>query len=156
MGRRKVYCSEACGWLHRTALRPKNPDWLMGRQVERSVRCLACDATGVARSWNWYCAGCRAERNRAINRKKNTKRRAVVPGDYTLADIGSRDGWRCHLCGRSVNRLKSGNLPTGPTIDHLIPISQGGADTRENVALAHRRCNTRRGTGGVVQLRLVA
>lgn len=153
---RQRYCSRQCGWLHRAAIRPKNPDWLAGRQVERPVKCLGCAADGVSRSWNWYCGSCAAERDRSKNRRKNTARRAVISGDFTVGEIGDRDGWRCHICGHAVNKLRSGLHPKGPTIDHLVPIAHGGSDTRENVALAHRLCNTRRGTGGVVQLRLVS
>jgi 5-methylcytosine-specific restriction endonuclease McrA len=50
----------------------------------------------------------------------------------------------------------SGDHRMGPTIDHLIPVSKGGADVPENVALAHRSCNCARGNRGAVQLRLAA
>jgi len=33
----------------------------------------------------------------------------------------------------------------GPTIDHVIPIVHGGPDTKANVQLAHRKCNTDKG-----------
>jgi 5-methylcytosine-specific restriction endonuclease McrA len=33
----------------------------------------------------------------------------------------------------------------GYTIDHVTPISLGGADTIDNVRSAHRVCNLRRG-----------
>jgi 5-methylcytosine-specific restriction endonuclease McrA len=33
----------------------------------------------------------------------------------------------------------------GATIDHVLPISKGGLDTMENVALAHWICNIRKG-----------
>ena len=40
------------------------------------------------------------------------------------------------------------------SIDHLIPISAGGGYTWANVAIAHKRCNSQRRTGGKAQLRL--
>ena len=43
----------------------------------------------------------------------------------------------------------------GATVDHLVPIAAGGLHTWDNVALAHRRCNLKRGAAGIVQLRLV-
>jgi hypothetical protein len=43
----------------------------------------------------------------------------------------------------------------GPTIDHLIPVTDDGIDDPVNVALAHRLCNSSRQAGGEVQLRLV-
>lgn len=45
--------------------------------------------------------------------------------------------------------------PKAPTIDHLLPVSAGGDDVRANVRLAHFICNSRRGSGGIVQLALV-
>lgn len=43
-----------------------------------------------------------------------------------------------------------------PTIDHVIPISHGGDDTKANVQLAHFGCNNRKSNrGGGEQLALV-
>jgi 5-methylcytosine-specific restriction endonuclease McrA len=42
------------------------------------------------------------------------------------------------------------------TLDHLIPLSKGGNHTSDNLALAHGRCNSRRGAGRIpAQLRLL-
>ncbi|MBX3031925.1 MAG: HNH endonuclease [Chloroflexi bacterium] len=46
--------------------------------------------------------------------------------------------------------------PKAPTVDHIVPISAGGADSLINVATAHFECNWRRSDGGNAQLRLVA
>lgn len=41
------------------------------------------------------------------------------------------------------------------TMDHLVPLSKGGDHSWENVALAHRSCNSKRGAGRLpAQLRL--
>lgn len=154
---RQSYCSRQCGWLHRREQAPKDADWLAGRRPERTVKCRDCDAVGVVRASIWLCADCSAKRKRDIWRRVNTKRRGARTTErYTLAEIGDRDGWRCHLCSRRVNRLLAGTHQRGPTIDHLVPISRGGMDEPRNVALAHRQCNSARGTRGTVQLRLVA
>lgn len=64
-------------------------------------------------------------------------------------EIAERDGWKCHICGKRVTKKDW-------SLDHLVPLSKGGSHTPENVALAHRRCNSRRGTGCLpAQLRLV-
>ena len=95
------------------------------------------------------------ERQRRKNRKRRFARKGKIAGEYTVAEIALRDGGRCHLCGKKVDMRLDGNDQRGPTIDHLLPVSQGGDDVRENVALAHRDCNILRGIGGEVQLRLV-
>jgi len=61
----------------------------------------------------------------------------------------TRDGWRCHICGKRVRQNLPGNHPAGPTIDHLIPLSQGGDHSYANTALAHRRCNVANGVRAV-------
>jgi 5-methylcytosine-specific restriction endonuclease McrA/predicted nucleic acid-binding Zn ribbon protein len=60
--------------------------------------------------------------------------------------LGKRDGWVCYLCNWVVQqRAGTAYKPFGGTVDHLIPLSKGGTHTWDNVALAHRRCNTSRG-----------
>lgn len=84
---------------------------------------------------------------------------AVAAGDKGIhwSKVGERDGWRCHICGRTVEQRAGGaKAPKGATVDHLIPIADGGTHTWENVALAHRRCNVSRGAKGSAQLRLIA
>lgn len=99
---------------------------------------------------------CTLEAKRERYRRKNRARRLKSkPGAYTLTEIAERDGKRCHLCGVKVDLSLSGMEPNGPTIDHLVPLSEGGTDDPVNVALAHRQCNVNRNVGGEVQLRLV-
>ena len=63
--------------------------------------------------------------------------------------IAERDRWTCHICHKRVTRKNW-------SLDHLNPLSKGGSHTPENVALAHRRCNSKRGAGRIpAQLRLL-
>lgn len=103
------------------------------------------------------CGTCRAATKKRNHRlaKARRKGRAVGGIRYRPADIFERDGYRCHLCGKRVS-AKAVPHPYAPTIDHLIPLVDGGQDAPDNVATAHFICNSRRGAGGVVQLRLVA
>lgn len=52
-----------------------------------------------------------------------------------------RDEWWCHLCDNKINRRL--RLPNwwAATIDHVIPLSQGGTHTWDNVKAAHAKCN---------------
>ncbi|MFO7296669.1 MAG: HNH endonuclease signature motif containing protein [Clostridia bacterium] len=68
----------------------------------------------------------------------------VERDEYTLTEIAARDQKICGLCGKPVNMLLSGMDMDGPTIDHVVPLSKGGNDTRSNVQLAHRSCNLRK------------
>lgn len=151
----QAYCSQQCGWQHRAQRRPRSGDWAAGRQPERILPCMDCGKDVVTRGSRVCCEQCRMERARNTSRRRNVKRRGTVTLiKYTLNEIGERDGWRCHLCRRVINRKLPGTHQRGPTIDHLVPLSHGGTDEPMNVAVAHRACNVRRGTGGVVQLRM--
>jgi 5-methylcytosine-specific restriction endonuclease McrA len=88
-----------------------------------------------------------AEARAAARRRRKARLRRAETEPYSREEIAERDGWRCHLCRRPVSRKTW-------TIDHLVPVSRGGADTKANVRLAHHRCNSRRGARGVAQLLL--
>lgn len=123
--------------------------------------CRGCGSDlGPRRFWRFeVCDDCRRANLRAHSRRKSARRRgAKIRGEaFTLEQVGSRDGWVCHLCSGSVDPALSGMDPQGPTIDHLVPISRGGVDELVNVALAHRLCNIRRGADRLpAQLRLIA
>jgi len=114
------------------------------------IRCSDRDCRSCRPGSRRYCTP--ACTRRANLRTKNHRRRLRIgtPAEtITIQEIGERDSWRCHLCRRRVSRRTA-------SLDHLIPIAAGGPHTRTNVALAHRRCNTRRGARGLAQLRLIA
>ncbi len=55
-----------------------------------------------------------------------------------LDDIIARDGARCVWCGQQRWREDL-------TVEHLLPRTRRGRGTPENLAVACRRCNRRRG-----------
>jgi hypothetical protein len=64
--------------------------------------------------------------------------------DSWRADFIKRNGFRCHYCNRS------GAASLGPDdrpwhVDHKHPVSRGGPDEDENLALACKRCNLSKG-----------
>jgi 5-methylcytosine-specific restriction endonuclease McrA len=56
----------------------------------------------------------------------------------TVTEIYRRDRAICHLCGLYVKREDASR-------DHVKPRHDGGRTTFENIKLAHRDCNSRRG-----------
>jgi len=52
-----------------------------------------------------------------------------------------RDRWICQLCHARVNPAIKYPHPDSPTLDHVIPLSQGGHHTHQNLVLTHSRCN---------------
>lgn len=95
-------------------------------------------------------------RARARERRKRDLKRGARSEVYTLAEIAARDRYRCGLCRKRVAMTKIVPHPKAPTIDHLVPLSKGGDDTRANAQLAHLGCNSRKhNRGGGEQLRLI-
>jgi hypothetical protein len=124
------------------------------RAARRAVplgTCHGCggSTTGLKR----FCEGCAA----AKQQRKNAVRRGASPlgPAISIADLGLRDRWRCHLCRRKVDRALPYQHRMAGTRDHLVPVSDGGDDSPANLRLAHRSCNSSRGARGTVQLALV-
>lgn len=93
------------------------------------------------------------DRRRKIAMRQARQRSGDKP---TVQRLALRDGWSCHLCGARVDPSLIGTKDKmRPSVDHLVPISDGGLDEMANTRIAHLRCNARRGAGGTVQLLLV-
>ena len=61
----------------------------------------------------------------------------------TLAD---RDGPRCWLCGNDVDPAAPRGSSWAGSVDHVVPRARGGGNDPANLRLAHRSCNSRRGS----------
>ena len=137
-----------------------------GRKRGEFIACPSAAAYQRHRKAGEDCAACRAAF--AAYMRKNRRRPSVVRASrngrrvrrarlksvridrYSREAVWERDSGLCHLC----------NLPTPPpngydqpapkmqpesfTVDHVIPISKGGADAFDNVRTAHFICNTRK------------
>ena len=54
----------------------------------------------------------------------------------------------CALCGGYVDKELKHPHPASPSVDEIIPVSHGGSPyARDNLRLAHLRCNQSRGNG---------
>lgn len=139
------------------------------RRSEESYVCANCQSAftraptkGQRPRWCSKCSDGRgwARRNRAIRNLNDQRRRARLAGgeteQFTSLEIYERDQWRCGVCRRRVHGHLVAPHPGAPSIDHIIPISQGGHHVRSNVRLTHLRCNISRGNrGGGEQLLLI-
>lgn len=113
--------------------------------------CAGCSTPVVSRSTVVVrCADCAAVHKRERWQVKNRKRRATlrsVPSEpYTTAAVAERDMFMCQLCFDPVDLTLTSPHPDSPSIDHVVPLAAGGSDTPDNVQLAHRWCNTSKGT----------
>jgi 5-methylcytosine-specific restriction endonuclease McrA len=117
-------------------------------------RCLTARETFCCRecAQRWgkrVCAPHREELARAALARHSYRRRiclAKAPCEFfTNREIFERDGWRCQICGKKVNKNLRGRHPMAASLDHIVPVSKGGKHVRSNVRLAHWICNLRKG-----------
>jgi len=131
---------------------------LQQREVKRlfvAGTCARCGASFVAHAESGnarYCSTACA--SLACKARRRARKRLVRCEPYRRIDIFERDGWRCHICGKKIKRGLPNSHPLGATLDHLIPLADGGADAPDNVAAAHRLCNSLKGVTGAAQLLL--
>lgn len=107
--------------------------------------CKECGVSFVKNSNNKvYCS--RACAVRAYNRRKEKRlyKNGMPDQSITLLKLAIRDGGKCHICGKKVNMKANKNGNCYGSIDHVLPIAEGGPHKWENVRLAHRGCNSRK------------
>jgi len=77
--------------------------------------------------------------------KAKRRREAIKAGEtIKFDDLLMRDGPLCQICGELMD-WKTGRHCQRVSLDHIIPISKGGAHTMDNVRLVHLSCNSRKG-----------
>lgn len=150
-GARK-FCSERCArvWYN---LRSGRSYSVCPVAYGDCVECGSCFVRRV-RQVGAFCGASCERRARKRDRRHRQRSSGGESERITISSLGDRDRWTCHICAKRVTRRR-GNSDSSPSIDHLVPLSRGGKHAWTNVALAHRICNSRRGTGGEVQLLLV-
>lgn len=86
----------------------------------------------------------RANRDRVAEheRRRRIRKRGVPQEPYDRAEVMAAG--TCGICTEQVDLSLPANDRMAPTIDHIVPLSRGGTDTRANVQLAHRSCNARK------------
>jgi 5-methylcytosine-specific restriction endonuclease McrA len=95
------------------------------------------------------------EKYRAFCRKYKALKRGNSHEPYTDSYIFERDNWTCQLCGKRIDKNLKRPNPLSKSIDHIIPLSKGGADAPINLQATHLRCNVSKSSKAMGQLRLI-
>jgi 5-methylcytosine-specific restriction endonuclease McrA len=92
------------------------------------------------RDYGWAYKNVKLQKARAVRLGLRLAQNTLTTRQWL--DCLIAQGWRCAYCGKPhlehVEEL---------TMDHVIPLSRGGANTIENIVPACRACNRSKGTG---------
>jgi hypothetical protein len=156
------HCSDACRIAtNRKSARESN---LRLSGVDKSARkCKCCGsvfkpAYGVKK--RDFCSSSCAKRFFSRLRCKTHRRRARSYGvkyeHVNPISVFDRDGWRCKLCGVKTPKELRGTIDQrAPELDHIVPLSKGGAHSYENTQCLCRKCNGAKGNKPLGQLLLI-
>lgn len=142
-----IYCSTQCrtkATTQRDAARRQQDS-----PTPADMHCARCAALVTWKPGRKYCAPCaddalREARYRCRVAYKH-KLRALAVDTFDPHDIYERDAWTCSLCNQPIDQALQYPNPMSASIDHIIPVSLGGAHSATNVAAAHLVCNLRKG-----------
>jgi 5-methylcytosine-specific restriction endonuclease McrA len=111
-------------------------------------RCRVCDAAFVSQHADVTCSTvCRRLRQKPSLGSKDWISREDRRGVYV------RDAFICQLCSEPVDQDADPLSNRYPSLDHIVPRSQGGDDALSNLQTAHRICNSRRRDMSVAEYR---
>lgn len=125
-----------------------------GTGHERGCKCSPCREVIAAKS-KAYRDGYRAKHG--VNPSTAYRKLARAGGKLVDYDRGitatarrevyERDELVCQICFTATDPLADFNSDFYPSVDHVVPFSQGGSGRTTNLRTAHRRCNVLRADG---------
>jgi 5-methylcytosine-specific restriction endonuclease McrA len=147
-GHPPCYCSDLCNHraaaLRSKARRDADPEAAAKEAARREKENRACRKRYAedVEYRNIQMARARKKAQYPNRRAERALRSALLRGAphgdlVTYEEIRERDEGVCSICRESVPRSEE-------SLDHVVPVSKGGAHTRANIKLAHRHCNCRK------------
>lgn len=138
--RERDVCSEAC--------RPKLPYVSIAPALKSCLHCgESYKPAYTGGGLSDYCeSACRQAVASARKRVEKARRKALLAGATIERvdpfNVFARDKWRCQLCKVKTPRAKRGTYDDdAPELDHILPLSKGGAHSYTNTQCACRKCN---------------
>lgn len=109
--------------------------------AQKSARKAARISCGELQHWRQM----NPDLARAVDQRRRA-RKAGVPSEQIVAtEIYERDGWVCGICLDPVLADLDYPEPLSASLDHIVPLSRGGAHVSSNVQCAHLVCNVGKG-----------
>ena len=90
------------------------------------------------------CKKCKREQRRltVVDTEPKRPQRSKSSRDYTRWEVFEDDDFTCYICEETLSPDTPPNHPRSLSIDHVLAISRGGKDERDNVRTACLSCNT--------------
>jgi hypothetical protein len=152
------FCSPRCRnrWHYEQARADgRYHQWLEATSAKQAAkrpvrRCAICDEPmalgkrklcGADACFRRYHAG----RMSAYTQMRRAQMAGVGSEKFANAEVYERDDWTCGICGGDVPPDARFPDPLSASLDHVVPLSKGGAHTRANTRCSHLICNMRKG-----------
>ena len=146
----RKWCSPACAQRVRRASDPararaKENERNRKRTQERyeAMDAVPCGNCGTPfkpiRGRKWCSDGCAGL---AAAHRRRARLLAAEFEEVKRVEVFERDEWTCGLCGGEINPMEMWPSRGAATVDHIVPISKGGAHTMANLQAAHFGCNS--------------
>lgn len=93
-----------------------------------------------SRSWRMK----NPDRVRAATALRRARRALAVLDEVSPAAVFERDEWICRICHVEIDQKLAYPHPMSASVDHIVPLSRGGAHSMANCQATHLRCNLRK------------
>jgi len=152
---------EQCGIAYQAATGPQGnrfctdhcrDAWHVARKAEQTASKLhptACPCCSTvfkpSHPVQRYCST-QCKKKIEHSNKNHRRRSATAVGTVNPYAVFTRDRWTCKACSKATPRAKRGTFDhDAPELDHVVPISKGGAHTYDNTQCLCRGCNQSKG-----------
>lgn len=85
-------------------------------------------------------------------RRRSLVSQARTAEAFAPIDVHTRDDWTCRLCWMPIDPALAWPDSMNASVDHIVPLSRGGAHAMDNVQSAHLGCNSSKGDRLMVDL----
>lgn len=142
------YCSYGCQMAKNKIVDHLKRRFAWGFLEEK--KCVECGLgfTPQKRASQKFCSfSCQ---RRVSDRKHRAARREALGESLCELvdpfDIFERDGWHCQICGtRTPKKLRGTFHKNAPELDHIVPVTGGGAHNEPNLQTLCKQCNIHKG-----------